>query len=168
MTIQPQTNRTYDAEIDATLSLLAQAKPVDGFEQRLQLRLAEAHPKPTHPSWFARMLAGSAPRRRAYAASLAAAIVLLTGALVYHSSHVPPNQTAIMPRPALHAGFGAAAAMRVTPPTMKPALPLHGHRHARAHIGRVENGREVDGHRKQLPDGVAVPKSPVPEQASQP
>lgn len=171
-------------EIDAALALLAQAQPAAGLEQRIHLnltaRIGEDGPVGVRQPSLVRRIADAvlaarqAGRRpntlfplksQRLALALIAATVVSAGMFAYRGYRTSSAPTALpaLRAPMHPAGIGTAAAIRISPQPAKPSLRLHPRATPHSSHGRAQLG--VLGHRKPLPPGVAVPRSPAAETA---
>jgi hypothetical protein len=143
-----------DDRIDRTLRLLGSAEPRPGLEKRIAARLAHA-PVQT-PARFLVL-----PRFAVGAAGVLACAGIIAGS-VSHSRHLLPIAPGVQLQRNMDSGLGTAAAQKVAPKPVTP--PLHGRARSMRKTGPGAAGlTDV-----QKPDGVAVPKAPLPQNDASP
>jgi hypothetical protein len=137
-------------QIDRTLRLIGSAEPRPGIEKRIAARLAH-EPKTVRFLRLPRLAVASA-------AGLVASVAIIAGS-VNHSRHMLPIAPGLPVSGAASSGIGAASTAKVAPKPIEP--PAGGH--ARSMRGAAHKaGRATISPDAQRPEGVAVPKSPVP------
>lgn len=138
-------------QIDRTLRLIGSADPRPGIEKRVTARLAEASVyESVRPFGLAR-------RAFASAIGMAACIAIIAGS-VTHSHHIVPIAPGVPLPIGGSAGVGAASAAKAAVRPVAP--PAHG---------RPRSMRKITGATDiQKPDGVAVPRSPMPQGNTKP
>jgi hypothetical protein len=140
-----------EKQIDQTLRMIGSTHPRPGIETRIAARLADAPVQRPFRVWGLPRLA------LASVAGMAACLAIIAGS-VNHSRHMVPIAPGIPIPMSTSSGVGTAEAGAVTP---KPvAAPAHGRARSVRKTGVASDG--------QKPNGVAVPKAPLPQSNATP
>lgn len=144
-------NAHLDEQIDRTLRFIGSAAPRPGIEKRIAARLADASvAKSVRPFGLAR-------RTLASAAGMAACVAIIAGSVAHSHRMVPVAPGLPLPIGG-SAGVGAASDAKAA---VRP-VPAPPHGHARS-MRKVTGATDI-----QKPDGVAVPKVPLPQGNAKP
>jgi negative regulator of sigma E activity len=155
------THSNSDKKIDATLRLLAQARPMEDFEQRLRLRLSQEAARSGNDfpkSFIARVSDFFMAERLAFAAPAVAlaCIAMIVGSIQHSRQHLMPGTGVHLAAP--NAGLGAASSTHLT---SQPVIaPEHGRSRSEK---KAVSGRATVSRNVHKPAGVAVPSSTEPE-----
>jgi hypothetical protein len=140
-----------EKQIDQTLRMIGSSAPRAGIEQRIAARLADASVKKSAGIF-------GLPRfALASAAGIAACAAIVAGS-INHSRHMLPIAPGIQLPVGASSGVGAADAQKLAPRPVAP--PAHGRPRSVHRLGTPAN--------TQNPDGMAVPKTPLPQQSAPP
>jgi len=146
-----------EKKIDATLHLLGQVRPANGFEQRLCARLDQSSFHARKSFW-----AGTSEfffaQRLTFAASAAtlACAAMIVGSVQHSHQRTLPNTTVHLAAPG--SGLGAASGTRITPQPL--IAPPHGRSRSER---KATGGRATVQRNAHKPAGVAVPDSAEPQ-----
>jgi hypothetical protein len=155
MNFGPETrNSALDDQIDRTLHLIGSANPRPGIEKRIAARLALV---PAHAAARRSARFFGIPRLALASAAGLLASVAIIAASVNHSRHLLPIAPGLQMPGGASGGIDTASGKAVAPKPVTP--PAHGRPRFVRKAGATDAKVSSDA---QKPDGVAVPKNPLP------